>query len=309
MARSLTERLEELAHQLLGPLVLGGKITLVAPFGPQIGLALGVGRRIVDDPLRSAIDVARVRRARLFAAVDTLPDISPAEWALAAALNDLLQTTNHELSGPLTRGRHATLLAATSRLLAAIPPPRTTLELLVRHATFARLNELIRTDTSVRGWIGQAFFRGTEPSDRYGKWPGLRGLAIEPRRVALGNMPEGLDDVPHDTYLTLLAQLYEKSPLTDLSNVARDLPPFCWTLPSLATVGYPVGRRLALRALARAPSQSAVAALRIACERLPAGTPARTLADAFAQEHLERVSGNVETRPSAIARRPAARRS
>ena len=40
MARSLTDRLEELAHQLLGPLVLGGKMTLVAPFGPQIAADL-----------------------------------------------------------------------------------------------------------------------------------------------------------------------------------------------------------------------------------------------------------------------------
>ena len=43
----LTARLEELAHGVVGPLILGGTMRLVAPFGPQIGLSLGMGRRIV----------------------------------------------------------------------------------------------------------------------------------------------------------------------------------------------------------------------------------------------------------------------
>ncbi|MBL8742358.1 MAG: hypothetical protein JNK04_14720, partial [Myxococcales bacterium] len=275
----------------------GGPMRLVAPFGPQIGLALGVGRRIVDDNLRSSIDVARVRQVRLLAPLDVLPDLTPAEWAMAAALNDLMQVTNHELSGALTRGRHATLLEATGRLIDAILPPRTTLEVIVRHATFARMSEIARKDTSVSGWIGTAQFRGTAPASRYGRWPGLKGLSMVATSVPLARMTEGLDVIPADAYLPKLLALLARSPLTDLASVARDGPPFTWSVPTLSLVSYPVGRALALRALVRAPSQSAVAALREATDRLPGESPARRVAEQFAREYLARAStGNAARR-------------
>lgn len=294
---NLTERLEELAHGVVGPLVLGGKLRLVLPFGPQIGLALGMGRRIVDDNLRSSIDVARVRRARLLTPVDTLPDLSPGEWAMAAALNDLMQVTNHELSGPLTRGRHATLLEATGLLIDAIPSPRTTLEVIVRHATFARASKIIRKDTSVTGWIGSAQFRGSEPAGRYGRWPGLKSLAVVPKNIPLSRMTEGLDLIPVDAYQSKLLALLARTPLTDLATITREAPPFIWSVPTLALVSYSIGRALALRALAREPSQSVVAALREASDRLPTGSPARNVAELFSQEVLARASaGGVAAR-------------
>jgi hypothetical protein len=286
----LTARLEELAHGVVGPLILGGTMRLVAPFGPQIGLALGMGRRIVDDNLRSSIDVARVRRARLLAPLDVLPDLSPAEWAMAAALNDLMQVTNHELSGALTRGRHATLLEATGRLIDAIAPPKTTLEVIVRHATFARMSKIARKDTSVSGWIGSAQFRGTEPASRYGRWPGLKGLAMVAKSVPLSRMTDGLDLIAPDAYQHKLLTLLARSPLTDLATVTRDGPAFSWSVPTLSLVSYPVGRALALRALVRAPSQSVVASLREATDRLPGESPARRVAEQFAREYLARAS-------------------
>ena len=112
---ALGERCEELAHEVLAPLVLGGAIHPVRPFGGLLGLRLGVAggesRRILDADLASRLDVARVRRARLLAAADTLPDVDEGDWAVLAALNDLLQLTNHHLGGPLTRGRYARVLA------------------------------------------------------------------------------------------------------------------------------------------------------------------------------------------------------
>ncbi|MFO0763055.1 MAG: hypothetical protein U0359_41850, partial [Byssovorax sp.] len=111
MADDLGERCEELAHALLAPLVLGGPMHLVRPFGAHLGLRLGIGREIVDLDLRSRLDVARVRRARLLAPVDALPPLDESDWATLAALNDLLQLTNQHLAGPFTRGRYARMAA------------------------------------------------------------------------------------------------------------------------------------------------------------------------------------------------------
>lgn len=291
-APDLQGKLDALARGVVGPLVLGGQLSLLPPLGPQIGYVLGAGdRRISDDDLRSQLGVARVRRARLIAPVDTLPDLSPAEWSLAAALNDLLQATNHELSGALTRGRHAKVLDGVGRLLEAVPSPRTTLEALVRHATFARVLEIVRTDTTINWWVGSAHFRGQPPSKRLAAWPEIRRVNVVPKKIALHEMCEGLPIVPIEQYWTLLARWLSATPITDLAMVHRPAPPFGWTKSTLEVVSYPEGRSLALRTFRQKDVQQAVAALRIAGERIPAGTAVRALADGFARDVLTRVAG------------------
>lgn len=289
MSKELALRLEQLAQGVLGPLVLGGPLRLVPPIGPELAMRLGVDRRISDDDLRTRVDVARVRRARQVAPVDTLPDLSPAEWALAAALNDLLQTTNHELSGPFTRGRHGVLLEATRRLLGALDGPRSTLEVIVRHATFARLLEVERVDTLVRVWAGKAEYRGQEPDRSMTFWPRLRRVQLEPKPVLLAAMSEGLEHVPPERYLELVAMLLSRSPLSDLASVTRVMPAFAWTQATLELVSYPTGRTLALRALSRSPDQPVLAALERATRALGPG-PAAQLAAAFQREVVERAT-------------------
>lgn len=290
MAPNLNARLEELAQGVLGPLVLGGTVRLVPPFGAEMALALGEGRRISDDQLRTSVDVARVRRARLVAPIDVLPDISPTEWALVAALNDLLQATNHELSGPLTRGRHQSLFESLERLFRALGGPRTTLEVIVRHATFARLLEIERTDTHVRAWAGSITYRGQQPEKSMTFWPGLRRVVVDPRKVPLSNMPEGFGGVNPTMYQALLSQLLARSPLTDLATLIRPAPIFAWSVPTLELVSYPTGRSLAIRALSRAPAQLAVAALKGATGALAQGSSARGIAESFTTEVVDRVT-------------------
>src|SRR5690606_6037100 len=94
---------------------------LQRPFGARLALALGDGRRVVDNDLRTTIDNGRLRVARSLVPVDVLPELGPAEWALAAGLNDLLQATNHELSSFATRSRHEELLDAVADLTVHIP--------------------------------------------------------------------------------------------------------------------------------------------------------------------------------------------
>ncbi|MBK6517168.1 MAG: hypothetical protein IPG04_24365 [Polyangiaceae bacterium] len=289
MSKNLSLRLEELAQGVLGPLVLGGPMRLVPPLGPQLAMTIGEGRRISDDDLRARIDVARVRRARFVAPLDALPDISPAEWALVAALNDLLQATNHELSGPFTRGRHATLLDAIKRLLSALDGPRSTLEVIVRHATFARLLEVERVDTLVRAWAGSAQYRGQDPDRTMTFWPKLRRVQLEPRHVPLSAMADGLELVPLERFHDLVGQLLARSPLTDLATVTRSAPAFAWTQATLELVAYPTGRTLASRALGRSPDQQVLAALERATRALGPGE-ASSIATSFHREVFERAT-------------------
>lgn len=288
MPENVSARLEALAQGVLGPLVLGGEMHLVPPIGAELGVEIGVGRRISDDDLRSRVDVARVRRARLVAPVDTLPDISPAEWSLVAVLNDALQATNHELSGAFTKGRHAKVLESAARLVAAIPRPRSTLEVIVRYATFARLFEIERTDTHVKAWAGSATYRGQKPERSMTFWPSLRRVSVEPRRMSLPAMMEGLPAVSPAEYLRLIGELAARCPLGDLATAHRPAPPFAWTRFTLELVAYPNGRSLALRALARAPAQPMIAAIQTATNALAAGTAARSIADSFSFELLDR---------------------
>ncbi len=244
------ERFEELVTGIVAPLVLGGKLRLTRPFG-QVGLALGEGRNILDADKRSRIDVARVRRARLIAPVDTLPDLDATEWALAAALNDLLQVTNHELGGVFTKGRYLRLLGSVLDLCRHVPPPRDVGAALARHATFARVMELGRADTSVKWWTGSASFRGAPPPKRLLLWQDLRRVQVETLRVPIHEMCDGLPPMVAEGFSEALSAWLACSPLTDLSALTRAAPPFAWSGATIALVADPAGRMLAFRVLAR----------------------------------------------------------
>jgi hypothetical protein len=274
------DRLADLAEGVLGPLVLGGPMRLVPPLGPAGALGIGVGRTMPDDDLRSRVDLARVRTLRLLAPIDVLPPISSAEWALTGALNDLLQTTNHLLSGPLTRSRHGKLLAATSRLIAAIPAPATTLEVLTRHALFAGALRVARTDVTVANRVTRSTFRGEQPPKRLYYWKQLRGVSEDRRKVPIGELSEGTPvDAP--SFLGVLQEWLARAPHSAHGAVTRLAPVFAWSPASAALVSYPIGRTLALRALARLPEQAVVLALQRASDRVPPGTEVRAIAERF----------------------------
>lgn len=251
MADRRAARLEALAERVLAPLVLGGKLMLVPPFGRSLALELGVAARIADDELRGRIELARLRVARLYAPIDTIDELGPTEWAMLACLNDLLQATNHELSGPLTRGRHLRLLASVDATLDALSPPDTVRELLARHATFARTLELVRTDTTVRWWTGQQRFRGQPPDARLLAWPGLRRVVVAPERVSLSELCHGMNELPLERYQAALSRWLGLSPLGDLASAARPAPAFVWQPGTLRCLRVRPARTLALRAAVR----------------------------------------------------------
>jgi hypothetical protein len=281
----LTERFDELTEQVLAPLVLGGPLHPVRPLGARVGLAIGAGRAIGDADLRSRLDTARVRVARLIAPVDTVGELSAHDWALLAGLNDLLQVTNHELAGALTRSRHARLLASAGDLCERVPAPRTIAAALSRHATFARVLECVRTDTVVSWWTGRASFRGRAPPGRLLRWPNLRDVQVDARRVGLTEMIQGIPSVPADEYAAALALWLTRSPLTDLATAARRSPPFAWSPSTLAIIAAGPGRTLAYRLLIRQGRDPAVSVLERAAKEIPERfAEARAFAASFTAE-------------------------
>jgi hypothetical protein len=281
----LAERFDELTNQVLAPLVLGGPIHPVRPFGPDLALEVGAGRSISDAELRTRLDVARVRIARLIAPIDTLPELSTYDWALVAALNDLLQVTNHELAGPLTRGRHRRLLAGACVLCERIPPPRTVAAALARHATFARVLECIRTDTTISWWTGRASFRGQAAPRRLLAWPQLRNVQVDARRVGLTDMILGIPSIPPEDFAYALGLWLTRTPLTDIATAARRSPTFAWSASTLSVIAAPPGRTLAYRLLTRQGRDLVVAVLTRAAREIPEPlADARALAEGFASE-------------------------
>lgn len=285
MSDDLAVRFEELVEHVLAPLVLGGRIEPVRPFGPRLGLAIGERRRIEDPDLRSRIDVARVRVARLLAPIDTVLDVAPEDVALVAALNDLLQVSNLELSGAFTRARHAKLLDCALVLARSVPRPRTIAEALARHTIFARALEVVRTDTTVSWWTGSASFRGQPSPTRLLRWRELRRVREDSRRVPLVDMGTDVPNVTADMWLDAVNAWIARSPLTDLATAARRSPAFRWSDASLSLIATVPGRTLAFRALSRQRPTDVLGALDRATSELAAPLQgALPLAKAFSKE-------------------------
>ena len=287
MSEELAERAEQLAAELIGPLLLGGTLQLQRPFGAKLALTIGHERRIVDNDLRTTIDLARVRAARQVAAVDVLPELDSQQWALACALNDLLQVTNHELSSFASRSRHPELLEAVHETCNALPPPRNLAQVVARHTTFSRAPKLSRLDQNVTWWTGSESFRGQTPPARLLAWPDLRRVKVTKQKIPLGDMCA--DSVVDETdFHAALANWLSCTPLTDLSTAGRRVPVFRWSARALAVVATASGSNLALRALWAATTdatqaRTALAALQAASAQLTAESRAKTTADAFAQ--------------------------
>jgi len=280
------ERAENLAVQVIGPLLLGGAIQLQRPFGAKLAMEIGVGRRIVDNDLRSQIDEVRLRVARSVVAIDAMHELSAAEWALACGLNDLLQVTNHELSSFATRGRHAELLDSVRDLCQTVPPCKTLEEAVGRHATFSRALSIARKDTNVSWWTGSESFRGQPPSPRLLAWPGLRNVRIDERPVPFVAMAAGVA-IDEGHFVDALATWTACSPLSDIASAHRPTAKFRWTSHTLSLVSTVAGSNLALRALSHATNddplaaEAAVQAMQSSAAHLPDGA-AKNIAGQFA---------------------------
>ncbi len=154
---------------------------------------------------------------------------------------------------------------------------------LSRHATFARVFDLGRTDSHVSWWTGSARFRGETPPARLLAWREIRRVQVDAKRVPLADMTLGIPSVPLSDFADVLALWLTRTPLTDLATCARQAPPFAWSASTLSLVATPPGRMLAFRALAGEPAEAVTGALmRAALQIRPALEEARQVAEGFA---------------------------
>jgi hypothetical protein len=244
---------------VMAPLVLGGPVVPGHAIGARAALALGEDRLPADPELGSRVAAARLRRARRLVPIDTLPEASATDWALGAALHDILQSANPVFDARLRRSAAMRILELAAAVIDRVPPPATVGQALSRHTWLARAPEVTRTDTSVRWWSGRRDFLGVEPPPRLKAWPQIRRVdVVRTPRPLLELAPLAVD---RERLIEVMAALLARSPLTDLATCTRAAPGFRWHDGVLGLVTTEAGRTLALRALARLPPAETDAAL------------------------------------------------
>jgi len=258
---------ERLFVGVMAPLVLGGPLQPGHAIGARASLALGPeqdrrpanDRAPADPNLADRVERARIARIRLLAPVDRADPPSAAEWALSAALHDLLQAANPMFDAPLRRSSAARILALAAAAIDAVPAPASVRDALSRHSWFARVLEVARTDTTVSWWLGSRTFLGEDPPARLRAWPELRRVRVNAtRRTLLELSPLAFDAEP---FADAVARFLSQTPLTDVATCTRSTPAFAWADSALALVATRAGRTLALRALARLPTAEVHSAL------------------------------------------------
>ena len=215
--------------------------------------------RVPSDALASRVQHGRVRRARMLAPLDALSPPTGPEWALTAVLHDLLQATNPRMNAIPHRDAATRIVDSVARFVEEIEQPTTVGDALSRHTWFARVFEIARTDTKVSWWTGSRTFRGVDPPRRLQAWPSLRRVDVT--RTSRSLLDLSLLPLDRARYVEGIRAWLSRSPITDLATCTRSEPCFSWGDATLGLVATPVGRTVALRALARLPVDATDAAL------------------------------------------------
>ncbi len=286
MAANLGAISDRLFRDFMAPLVVGGAIVPGRPVGGKNALLLDEHQALTDPDLVSHVEVARVRAARALWPLDRVEGPTGPEWALVAALHDLVQTTHPDLSGLFRGSASERLLRVVDLTLDRIPPPASVGDALSRHTWMARMLEIARTDTSVHFWVGSRQFLGEEPPARLLAWPELRRVRVDKTPHALLDLPAAGGHVDPARFASAVAHVLSRTPLTDVATCTRLEPAFAWTPENLALVATRGGRTLALRALARQHELDVDAALGRATAMLVSvkAVPALTIAAAVLGE-------------------------
>jgi hypothetical protein len=246
---------DRLFRDFIAPLVIGGPMTPGRPIGPRVALAIGDDRPTTDVDKHSHMQLARVRIGRKLAAVDRFEPLCAAEWALLAALHDVVQTSHPELTGIFRSKLPRKLLDLVDATLEQIAAPGTVGEALSRHTLVSRMFEITRTDTVISWWLGSKEFRGEAPPERLSAWPKLRRVNVAQSPRPLMSLPQHGAGIDPDRFELAVRAFLSKSPLTDLATAGRDSPRFLWSAETLALTSTRAGRTLAVRALAAQPDE------------------------------------------------------
>lgn len=269
---------ERLFTTFLAPLVLGGAMKPGKPFGGKNALSIGDGRPPSDADLLSRCELARVRIARRLAPIDTFdPAPSGSEWAIAAVLHDLVQSTHPGFDAVFRRSGPKRILDVIEKTLARVAPPRNVGDALSRHTWFSRMFDLARTDVEVKWWTGSQTFLGEDPPKRLTAWPEVRRVQQTRTPRPLMDLPTSGASVDANRFGSVVDAILAKTPLTDLATVHRAAPLFTWRHESLAFCSTNAGRTIALRAFGQLPERQVDAALGRATRQLFAAKALRAL--------------------------------
>jgi hypothetical protein len=296
---------ERLFSTFLAPLVLGGKMTPGKPFGGKNALLIGDHRAPQDQDTLSKVQLARVRVARKLAPIDLFdPEPTGAEWALAAMVHDLVQSTHPGFDAVFRRSGPARILTVIDKTLDRIPPPANVGEALSRHSWLSRMLDLARTDIEVKWWTGHETFLGTDPPNRLLAWPEVRRVTQTKTPRPLMDLPTSGSAVDLNRFTSVVEGLLVKTPLTDLATLDRAGPLFTFTHTNLALVSTQNGRTIVLRALALLTDRVVDSALGRATRQLFAARASRALfvaidllRDRALMQARARLSGDKEPEP------------
>jgi hypothetical protein len=278
MASDLTERAEDLFTRFIAPLVLGGELVPGKILGARKTLTIGVQRTVTNIDLAAHVDLARIRIARKIAPIDRIEPMTPQEWALAACLHDIVQSTHPALAGLFRKDASRRILELVNLALDRIPLSANAHDALSRHTIFSRALEIGRADIHVSWWTGSSTFRGSEPPPRLLAWPDLRRVHVDRTVLPLSDLPMKGNGIGTAPFLDTLGRWLSMSPITDLANAHRANPMFAWTESTLSLVASPVGRTLAVRAMRASSLPAKIIALERATATVDAHEQARKIA-------------------------------
>jgi hypothetical protein len=269
---------ERLFTTFLAPLVLGGAMKPGKPFGGKNALSIGDGRQPTDFDLLSRCELARVRIARRLAPIDSFePAPNGNEWALAAALHDLVQSTHPGFDALFRRSGPARILTVIEKTLERVPPPRNVGDALSRHTWLSRMFDLARTDVEVKWWTGSQTFLGEDPPARLTAWPEVRRVQQTRTPRPLMDLPTSGASVDQNRFTSVVELLLTKTPLTDLATIHRAGPLFTWRHETLSLCATNAGRTIVLRGFGQLSDRAVDAALGRATRQLFAAKALRAL--------------------------------
>jgi hypothetical protein len=240
---------DRLFREMLVPLVLGGELRPGRPIGGKNALALGPFSDVLDKELLSHVNLARIRVARRLLPIDRLEAPTPAEWALAAMLHDVVQCAHPEMKGVFRGRAPLRLLQLVSLTAERVPAASSVGDAVSRHTWFSRALQITRTDSTVSFWVGKRQFLGQEPPGRLLAWPELRRVHVDKTPHMLVDLPSAGGHVAGPEFENAVTAWLRKTPLTDLATCSRSAPTFAWSAETVAFASTRAGRTLALRAL------------------------------------------------------------
>ncbi len=279
--------LERLFEDFAAPLVLGGPVSPRRFLSGK--LALDIGDREPADATRFFdFQEARLRTLRKLLPLERVPNPNGNEWALVAAMHDLVLLLHPDFQGALRSPMRQRVLKSVLATASQVPLAKTLGEALMRHSFFANLCDLSRNDKRVSWWTGSKTFEGREPDARLLAWPKLRRVDIVTRarpieKLVLARSYADSDSRKSFTMGSAMNELLQRSPLTAILHAGL-FAEFAFTDELVSWLELAPARQVLLRALRVDPhAQIRVEAMKRAAKSLPNPVVAQFL-EAHAEE-------------------------